>query len=453
MRGRFARVVVLSVAALALGVVVVTSAGAGGEADGYRVRVMFKSSSGITTGAEARVAGANAGTIEKIFVSGTEASVVLKITDPAFSKFYADASCKIRLQSLLGERYVDCDPGTPTKPELPVDPSDDRRRLITSDRTSSPVDVDQLLDAMREPDRERFRVIINELGITLTGRGEDLQNIIERFDGTFKEVDDILKILARENKQLERLAVDGDASLRELTRARKDITGLFKEADTVSRAVNGKRAELARTLQLIPGFLDELEPTARELEALANEAAPVASSAAKSAKNLSKFVSGTNEFVAAANPALTKLGGSLDVLRSKYPVLLPIAGDLNAFAGNRASVANIRKLLTSFEGQGGYANLASLAIGVAGALNGVNSFGRFVRGAMVVNSVCLFYSFDSSPGCSADYAKGHSDDNRPEGDVRAEKSASATARSKRSAGPRAGSSDEAALDYLLGGER
>ncbi|MFY9488000.1 MAG: MlaD family protein [Solirubrobacterales bacterium] len=455
---RIARLAALAVLAVVSVVAVTASMGAGGEGDVYRVRAVFKSSNNVTTGADVRVAGANVGSLEKIFVTGEEASIVLKIVDPAFSKFYEDATCKIRLQSLIGEKFVDCEPGTPTKAELREDPTDEGRRLLTSNRTSSPVDVDQLLDAMREPERERFRVIINELGITLTGRGEDLQNIIERFDGTFKEVDDILKILAKENDTLETLAVDGDAALRELSRTREDITGLFKEADTVNRAVNNKREEMAQTLERIPGFLDELEPTAKELETLSNEAAPVARAAAESAKDLSTFVTGTNEFVAAANPALKRLGGSLDVLRSKFPVLMPLAEDLNSFAGNRASVTNIRKLLTSFEKQGGYANLVSMTIGLVGASNGVDSFGHFVRSSLVINGLCSFYSQSTNAGCTADFAEGHSADNRPEGDVRAETSAAArTSKSsgsaKKSSSKSMSSADQAALEYLLGGER
>ena len=160
---------------------------------------------------------------------------------------------------------------------------------------------------MREPERERFRVIINELGITLAGRGQDLQDIIDRFDPTLKEVNQILKILAKQNKNLVRMAEDGDAALREMADNREHITGLFREADKTARAVNEKRAKFEETLSLIPDFLDELEPTAAELKRLSEEAAPVAASTKVAAKDLSTFVTELNDFVNAANPALKKL--------------------------------------------------------------------------------------------------------------------------------------------------
>lgn len=452
---RTRRIAALTAVAAAAVIVVVSSIGAGSDGD-YRVRLQFVNAGPITTGADVRVAGANVGTIEKIFVSNNnQAAVVIKITDPAFQRFYSDSKCKIRLQSLIGERFIDCDPGTPTEEELPTDPTDENRKVMLANKTSAPVDIDELLDNMREPQRERFRVIINELGITLTGRGQDLQDILTRFDPTFKEVNDILRILARENKQLETLAVDGDRSLQALAKDRKSITGLFKNADKAARATNVKRAELAETLARLPKFLDELEVTAKVLKNFAEQAAPVAASARAAAPDLSTFVTGTNEFVEEANPALKRFGTSADIFRQQIPALQPLADILRVISDNRGSVTNLRKLLESFEGQNGYKNLATLAMGLAGAANGKDSYGHFVRSALTINSVCLFYSPTRNPDCGADFgARGES--NLPPSTA---KSSTSSASSNQDDFEPSGVSataptgDAAALDYLLGGER
>ncbi|MBI5311187.1 MAG: MCE family protein [Actinobacteria bacterium] len=455
---RGARLAGLAVVAAAVVILAATSIAAGGEGDAYRVRADFLTSAGITTGADVRVAGANVGSVEKIFVTNkNEAAVVVAIVDPAFQKFYADASCRIRLQSLIGEKFIECDPGTVSKPELDADPGDSSRKLVTSKHTRSPVDTDELLDAMREPERERFRIIMNELGITLAGRGQDLQDIIDRFDPTLKEVNQILKILAKQNKNLVRLAEDGDASLQELAANRKHITGLFREADKTARAVNEKQEKFEETLALIPAFLDELEPTAAELRRLAEEAAPVASSAKASAKDLSTFVSELNDFANAANPALKKLGDSTDVFREQLPALQPVAEDLARFGSLRSSVTNIRKLLESFDEQGGYYNLSSMAYGVASAANGYDAFGHFLRSAVIINSTCLFQSTTTSTACGADFTENRNESNLPPGSSSSSStkkaSTSKASTSKRSSKSAATSSaDRAALDYLLGGE-
>lgn len=449
---RTRRIATLLVVAAAAMVVVVTSVGAGSE-DDYTVRLQFVSAGPITEGADVRVAGANVGIIDKIFVAdNNEASVVVKITDPAFQKFYKDAKCKIRLQSLIGERFIDCDPGTPTLPELPVDPSDDSRRIMASKNTSAPVDIDELLDNMREPQRERFRVIINELGITLTGRGQDLQDILNRFDPTFKEVNDILRILARENKQLETLAVDGDRSLQALAKDRKSITSLFKNADKAARATNAKRAELAETLNRLPAFLDELEATSKVLKNFAEQAAPVAASARAAAPDLSTFVVGSKKFVDEANPALTRFGTTADVFRQQIPALQPLADILRVISDNRGSVTNLRKLLEDFDSQAGYNNLASLAIGLTGAANGKDSFGHFVRSALTVNSACLLYYQERSSSCAADFGN-RAADNLPPATKSSATSSADEDYDKSGVREDALTSEAASLNYLLGGER
>lgn len=448
---RTRRITALVVVAVAAAIVVVSSIGAGSDED-YRVRLQFVNAGPITTGADVRVAGANVGVIEDIFVSNNnEAAVVIKITDPAFQRFYKDAKCKIRLQSLIGERFIDCDPGTPTEEELPSDPTDENRKVMLSDKTSAPVDIDELLDNMREPQRERFRVIINELGITLTGRGQDLQDILNRFDPTFKEVNDILKILARENKQLETLAVDGDRSLQALAKDRKSITSFFKNADKAARATNVKRAELAETLNRLPAFLDELEETSKVLKNFAEQAAPVAASARAAAPDLSTFVTGTNEFVKEANPALTRFGTSADIFRQQIPALQPLADILRVISDNRGSVTNLRKLLESFEDQNGFQNLASLAFGLAGAANGKDSYGHFVRSALTLNGLCFTYQQSRNNTCAADFGS-RQESNKPPA---VKKSSTSPDPGYEASGVSAAAptGDAAALDYLLGGER
>lgn len=440
---RARRLTVLALVVAAAAIVVISSVGAS-KGDSYQIRAVFVNASAITKGANVRVAGANVGTVSGIYVGKNNlASLILDVTDPAFQPFYTDAKCRIRLQSLIGEKFVDCDPGTPTKPPLPEDPSDPDRVILGPAHTSSPVDPDELLNAMREPQRERFRVIINELGVTLTGRGQDLQDILNRFDPTFLNVNKILKILAKENRNLIRLAEDGDRSLKSLAENRDHIVGLFKNADAASRATNVKQQELAETLQRLPAFLDELEQTAPVLENFANQAAPVAASTRAASADLSEFVTGTKAFVDSANPALKRFGDTSDIFRQQIPALQPVAETLNKIGQKRGAVTNLKRLLQSFEGQNGYANLAALAIGLSGTGNGTDAYGHFLRSMIVVPGSCFNYSQVRTQGCAADFGDRSGSNSEPD--------------SKSSKAPSVSSdttlaSDAAALDYLLGGD-
>ena len=97
---------------------------------------------------------------------------------------------------------------------------------------------------MREPYRERLSIILNELGTGLAGRGADLDAVIRRANPALRELDEVLQLLARQNKQLEALAVDGDRIMAPLARERTRVSGAIENISTVAAATASRRAAL-----------------------------------------------------------------------------------------------------------------------------------------------------------------------------------------------------------------
>jgi phospholipid/cholesterol/gamma-HCH transport system substrate-binding protein len=101
------------------------------------VRGIFDNGSFVVNGEQVRVAGANVGTVKSVDVTGNDeiasleggphpvpgkAVVVMEISDSGFKDFRTDASCIIRPQSLIGEKFVDCTPTQPRAPGTPPPP-------------------------------------------------------------------------------------------------------------------------------------------------------------------------------------------------------------------------------------------------------------------------------------------------------------------------------------------
>ena len=179
---------------------------------------------------------------------------MLNIENPGFKDFRSDASCTIRPQALIGEKYVDCLPtqprveGTPLPPPLQQDP--ERREgegqyLLPGAEHLSPVDVDLLGDINRLPERQRFTIILNELGAGLAGRGSDLSEVIRRANPALQELDKVLAILASENHVLAKLAVDSDKALAAARRGPRPGRGLHR-AEQHGRAGERRDARLPR---------------------------------------------------------------------------------------------------------------------------------------------------------------------------------------------------------------
>ena len=136
--------------ALAGGAVVATgsSKGAGGP---YEVRAIFDNAASAVPGEEVRIAGAPVGSIQSLDVTRgpqPKAAITLDINDSRFTPWYANATCSIRIQSLIGEKYIDCDPGTSSRAALTriaSGPGHGSYYLPVA-RTHSPVDFDIVQD-------------------------------------------------------------------------------------------------------------------------------------------------------------------------------------------------------------------------------------------------------------------------------------------------------------------
>ncbi|MEA2347641.1 MAG: hypothetical protein QOG62_1428, partial [Thermoleophilaceae bacterium] len=111
-------IAILVVAACVLAIVA-TGASPGG--DGKHYSVVFDNAFGLTEGGDLRVGGVRAGETTTFGLTNTDpvrSIVNFKITEPGFDSLRTAATCAIRQQSLIGEYFVDCQPGSDSQ-ELP----------------------------------------------------------------------------------------------------------------------------------------------------------------------------------------------------------------------------------------------------------------------------------------------------------------------------------------------
>src|SRR2546427_12110320 len=123
----------------AFGGAVVLTGSSERSSNGTTIKIAFDNAFGIVTGGDLRMGSVKAGSTTGFDVSkGPEcqgaqpqgprrtcAIVTGQVTQPGFGSFRSDAHCDIRQQSLIGEYYVDCQPGTspgawPKNKVLPV---------------------------------------------------------------------------------------------------------------------------------------------------------------------------------------------------------------------------------------------------------------------------------------------------------------------------------------------
>jgi ABC-type transporter Mla subunit MlaD len=408
---RVLAVILLVAAAAAVAVVVL---GAGDEGDDYKVRAIFDNAGFVIPGEDVKVAGVRVGSIKSIDVTeDNKAAVVLDIEDPGYQDFRSDAGCIVRPQSLIGERFVECtltearSPGEEEAPKLEQieEGEGEGEYLLPVDRNAKSVDIDLLNNIMRQPVRERLSIILSDLGIGVAGRGEDLGVVIRRADPALKEIDEVLKILAEQNKVIADLARDSDTILEPLARERRHVGGAIENAGEVAQATAERGDALQADIERLPRFLRELRPTMVRLGALSNEMTPVLTDLGAVAPDINRMIIQLGPFSQAAIPAFESLGEMTETGTPAVRAALPVVRDTRQLAAAARPVgANARKLLESFQRSGGINRFMDYVFFQVAAINGFDSFGHYLRAGLIVNQ-CANYAVQPAFGCSANYPR------------------------------------------------
>lgn len=401
-------------AILMLGVLAATLAvfGSGaGDPEKYLVRTEFRNAFSVIPGEDVKIAGVRVGSIESLDVTDRQtAAVVLSIEEPGFQDFRTDATCTIRPQSLIGEKFVEC---TPTQPKQQGARQSPKLRQITDGEgegeyrlpglQSSPVDLDLINNTLRLPFRQRLSLILNELGAGLAGRGQDLNQIIRDADPGLKATDKVLKILASQNRVLADLASDSDTIMRPLAREREKVADFVVRANTTAEATAERAADLERNIQKLPDFLRELRPTMQRLGSLSDEFTPVLGDLGKVAPDINRFVGELGPFSRSATTSLTSLGDTSVVGRDALLKSRPIIDDLREFGIQAKPLStNLEALLTSFKDTGGIERLMDYLFYQVAAINGFDQYGHYLRAQLIVN-LCSTYAVTNDPACNANF--------------------------------------------------
>ena len=377
---------------------------------GYEVRAIFDNVSGAVEGEDVKIAGARVGSIKELDVTPEKkAIVVLEIEEPGFAPFRENAKCTIRPQSLIGEKFVECDPGRSDRPaleEIPDGEDGAGQAALPLDRTSSPVDIDLINNIMRLPYRQRLAILINEFGTALAGRGEELNEVIHRANPALRETDKVLKILANQNRTLARLAVDGDTALAPLARERVKVSDFIVQANETAEASAERRVELSQTFEKLPRFLSELKPTMEDLGALSDEMTPVIADLGDAAPDLNRFILALGPFSRESVTSLDSLGEAVEVGGPALKDSEPLLEDLTDFGIDAAPVSrNLDALLTSFDKTGGIERLMDYIFFQVTAINGFDSLSHYLRAGLIASTSCSFYATEVAFGCEATFGE------------------------------------------------
>jgi ABC-type transporter Mla subunit MlaD len=375
--------------------------------DHYFVRAIFDNASTIVNGEDVKIAGVPVGVISDLDVTeDNKAAITLQIDNEDFVPFKTDASCTVRLQGLIGERFVECDPGsTDAQPLERIEEGDGKgERLLPVANTSTPVDLDLINNIMRLPYRERFAILLSELGVGLAGRGEDLNEVIHRANPALRETDEVLAILAEQNRTLARLARDSDEALAPLARERESVADFIVQANETGQATAERAPDQRRTIALLPSFLRELRLLMVDLEELTDQGTPLLTDVNQSAPDLGRLIKAQGTLADASRESFPSLGDALERGRPALVRARPLFRDLDRLGTQLGPTAKNLDLLTkSLDETDGPERINDFLYYLTLSINGFDSLGHYLRAGLVANRCSAYVTSFAGSECNANF--------------------------------------------------
>jgi ABC-type transporter Mla subunit MlaD len=399
---RLAVIAATLAAAGALAVVLANSPAQGSSSS--RFDVIFDDARGLIGGQLVKIAGARAGTIQNVTVTPEFKARIEATVDSRFMPFHRDATCTIRPEGLIAENYIDCDPGSINSP--PLRSVDGRPPTVPVTQTTEPVSLLDFFNIFNLPTRERFSVIVNELGIATAARGQDINDILRRANPALALARQVISILDRQQRQLATI-VDASSKLAAEGAAHTAVIQNFLDKTAAFTTLTAAHKDaLSQTIARLPPLLAATQPALQQLDVVARDGTPLLQQLDAAVPALNRVETDFGPFAAAAKPALGQLSRTLTKVTPEIAAATPLVTSLNNYVSESLpSSLLFAKLMSNLQQHGFFENFLQIAYHIAASLARFDGNSHLLSIFLVGpnNGLCSVYATKPVSGCSAHY--------------------------------------------------
>jgi phospholipid/cholesterol/gamma-HCH transport system substrate-binding protein len=318
----FARAFALAAVLAAIALVAIVLFTGGG---GYRVKAVFQNAGQLVKGNQVEVGGRPIGTIDDIKLTGDGLAEVVMTVDE-FTPLHDGTTATIRSNSLSGiaNRYVSLALGPNSAPEIPSG------GLIRVDRTTAPVDIDQLFDTLDPQTRRGLQQFIQGSATQLRGKAKQANQSLYYLNPALTTSSQVARELVQDKVVFESFLTDTARAVTDLASRRADLAQLVGNANATTAAIGDENVALARALGLLPGTLRKANTTFVNLRSTLNDLDVLVGASKPATRHLALFFRDLQPLVRDARPTIRDLsqlirrpgpGNDLIELAAKSPRL------------------------------------------------------------------------------------------------------------------------------------
>ncbi|WP_084211454.1 MlaD family protein [Pseudonocardia acaciae] len=326
---------------------------------GQRLTIVLVNAIGIQDGTPVQLRGFAVGKVTEVTARGNRAVVSFEV-DKLPEPLRAGTTATVEWRSLLGERYLQLQPGPPGNAVLP-----DRAMIDTG---SEHVVVEDLLEALDAPTRAHLSSMLKQLDTTLDGSQPDFNKTLQASGPTVQALGAVLNGIGSDGEAIKTLLANLH-KVTEVVAARKgqvsstvlDLNRMTGAAAVHQRELSEGLAALPDTLDSAKKALDKVPPAADATIPLLEDLAPAAHRLPSVARNLNavlcdlrpslkllkpiledlaRLLGTTPEFLDVATDTLPQLRTALERSAPAVAFLRPYTPEIAGFAANWGNMSS-----------------------------------------------------------------------------------------------------------------
>jgi phospholipid/cholesterol/gamma-HCH transport system substrate-binding protein len=274
---RIAAIAALSAIVIALLIILFSGSGS------HEYRLLFQNASQLVSGNQVLIGGQPVGSVESIDLTEDNQAEVKVSVD---QQLHEGSTAIIRATSLAGvaNHYISISPAPNSNP--PLEDGD----TISLDSTTTPVDLDQLLNTFPAPVRRSLSEFIQGNAAQFEGRGQEANETFKYFAPGLNRGGAFARELTADQRLFERFIVSSSKLATVIAQRDDELSSAISNASTAFGAIASQNAAFGETLHLLPPVFRQSNTTFVNLRAALDDLEPLIETAKPATKDLAPFL-------------------------------------------------------------------------------------------------------------------------------------------------------------------
>ncbi len=279
-----------------------------GGSSPYTLKANFLDSGGLVTGDDVLIGAAKVGSVQSIGLTPDGQAQVAMGLDSGVGPLPEGTVARIYENSLSGiaNKYVVLEPGSGQENIA-------SGGVITSDRTYSTVNLDQLFDTLNPLTRAGLRGFIRGEAASIEGRAKEANQTLKYLAPALSSTSDVTSQLAHDEPTFDALVVKGAETLRQLGSRTQQLTALVANTNATTAAIASQSQALDQALVMLPPTLTHTTQTFAGLRATLDTLTPLVQKSIPASRQLEPFAVELHQLTLASIPTVSALN---DLIRN-----------------------------------------------------------------------------------------------------------------------------------------